>query len=134
MAVLGLFGCGGQIGQLPDETQGYGFEALVNATPGRVQPGQWVKFEVQLKSESNRPVDVNLTLRLVEDASRKVIYTQKWEAVHFELGEVYNLTQNYLTATDTGRVGHHVEMEARTVDTDEVVWTNMDLTRIEFGT
>lgn len=133
IAALGLLGCGAEIGHLPDD-KGYGFEAQVNATPERVQPGQWVKFEVQLRSASNRPVDVALTLRLVEDLTGKVVFIQSWEGLHFELGEVYKITQNYLTATDTARAGHHVELEARETETGEVVWSNQDATRLEFGT
>lgn len=129
---LALVGCGGEIGELPQPLTG--FDAAVNATPYKVQPGQWVRFELQMKSRFKTPVEVNLALRLVEDATNKVVFTQRWEKVHFEADEVYNITQNYLSATDTGRTAHRVELEATAVDTGEVVWTQSAATFIEFGT
>jgi hypothetical protein len=131
-AALVLFGCGGEIGDLAENSTG--FDALVNATPERVQPGQWVKFEVQVKSRFPRPVEVNMTLRLVEDATNKVIFTKNWGTMHFESAEVYNITQSFLSATDTGRTAHRVELEAVSIETGEVVWTDTALTIIEFGT
>jgi hypothetical protein len=131
VGALSLFGCGGEIGQLPETSTG--FDALVNATPERVQPGQWVRFEVQVKSKYQQAVVVNLALRLVEDSTNKVVFTQKWDGIHFQTAEVYNLTQNYLSATDTGRIPHRVELEARSVETGEVVWSDSATTIIEFG-
>lgn len=129
---LGLSACGGEISDLPGPITG--FDALVSATPDKVQPGQWVRFELQMKSRFKTPVVVNLALRLVEDATNKVVFIQRWEKVHFEADEVYNITQNYLSATDTGRTPHRVELEATSVDTGEVVWTESALTFVEFGT
>jgi hypothetical protein len=132
LAALSLTGCGGEIGAVSESSTG--FAALVNATPERVQPGQWVRFEVQVTSKYSKPVVVNLALRMVEDSTNKVVFTQKWDGVHFESAEVYNITQNYLSATDTGRIPHRVELEARSVETGEVVWADAALTIVEFGT
>jgi hypothetical protein len=93
-----------------------------------------VKFEVQVKSRFTTPVEVNHTLRMVEDATNKVVFTKDWGTVHFEAAEAYTITQNYLTATDTGRIPHRVELEAISTQTGEVVWTDTALTIIEFGT
>jgi hypothetical protein len=132
-AATALFGCGGEIGAV-DEKYTESFDAVVQATPEKVQPGQWVKFQLQVTNKFSKPMQVDLFLRLVEDATNKVVFTQRWESVRFELDEVYNISQNYLSATDTKRTLHRVELEARSVETGEVVWTDVGATIIEFGT
>jgi hypothetical protein len=132
-AATALFGCGGEIGSF-DEKYTESFDAVVMATPEKVQPGQWVKFQLQVTNKFSKPMQVDLFLRLVEDATNKVVFTQRWESVRFELDEVYNISQNYLSATDTKRTMHRVELEARSVETGEVVWTDVGATIVEFGT
>ena len=130
---LALLGCGGQIGDV-DAKYTESFDAVVHATPEKVQPGQWVKFQLQVTNKFSKPMQVDLFLRLVEDETNKVVFTQKWEGVRFELDEVYNISQNYLSATDTRRTVHRVELEARSIETGDVVWTDVGATIVEFGT
>ena len=131
MVAGALVACGGEAGQLSDHAET--FDALVTTSPKQVQPGQWVKFEMQMKSDFSRQMKVNLTLKLVEDFNSKLVYTHRWEGVSFDVGEVYNITDNYLTATDTTRTAHHVELEATDVDTGDVVWTDSGAGTVQFS-
>lgn len=127
-------GCGAEIGALPGDDVRYGFVGSADATPEVLQPGQVVNFQVHLTSVSNAAVLTDVTLRLVALGTGKVELTQTWRGVRFEPEQVYELRHTFLSATDTGRVVHRVEIEVRDAETGEQLYLAPDVTHVEFGT
>lgn len=112
LSLLALAACGGDISKLPADDAHFDFDAQLLTTPAQPTVGARVDLNLDVTSVSNRDVKTDLVLRVV-GADGHIMYQQVWEAVQFNQGEDWNLTQGFFPDSDAGTQKWHVELLVR---------------------
>ena len=110
--MLVLAGCGGNIGKLPSDDPHYSFDAQLLMTPMMPTVGARIDLNLDVTSVSNRDVKTDVVLRVV-GADGRVMYQNVWNAVQFNQGEDWNLTQGFYPDSDAGNQKWTIELLVR---------------------
>jgi hypothetical protein len=113
LAFLALAACGpGSIGTIPTDQAHYDFDAQLLTTPAQPTIGARVDMNLDVTSTSNRDVKTDVVLRVV-GADGRVMYQQVWDAVQFNQGEDWNLTNGFYPDSDAGDQKWKIELLVR---------------------
>ncbi len=130
LLMLTLAGCSGGVGELGSDAVSYKFGATVAVNPTQPLPNRRVSFNLEVTSASNRPVNADITLKVVSKEN-ETMYESVWADVYFHESEVWNLTQGFLPHADAARKPWAVRILVKHRNSNEVLF-NESIATLDF--